>query len=99
MPTATPRSLRTAIDAGSFDSVYVLFGDEDFIKEEVLRLLIARAVNVAMRDFNVDIRRGPELDAVGLRGLLEQLPMMAERRVIVLRVARRSERTYKRLPR
>ena len=87
MPTATPRSLRTAIDAGSFDSVYVLFGDEDYIKEEVLRLLLARAVDVAMRDFNVDICRGPELDAAGLRGLLEQLPMMADRRVIVVREA------------
>jgi DNA polymerase III subunit delta len=87
MPAATPRSLHTAFDAGSFDPVYVLFGDEDYIKEQILRQLLARAVDAAMRDFNVDIRRGPELDAPSLRGLLEQLPMMAERRVIVLREA------------
>lgn len=87
MPAATPRALRTAFDAGSFDPVYVLFGDEDYIKEEVVRLLIARAVDPAMRDFNLDTRRGPELDAAGLRSLLEQLPMMAERRVIVVREA------------
>lgn len=84
MPVATPRSLRTAFDAGSFDPVYVLFGDEDYIKNDILRVLCARAVDPAMRDFNVDIRRGPELDAPSLRGLLEQLPMMAERRVIVV---------------
>lgn len=87
MPAATPRSLRTAFDAGSYDPVYVLFGDEDYIKEEVLKLLLARAVDPAMRDFNVDIRRGGELDAASLRSLLEQLPMMAERRVVVVRDA------------
>ncbi len=87
MPAATPRALRTAFDAGSFDPVYVFFGDEDYIKEEVLRLLLGRAVDPAMREFNVDIRHGGELDAAGLRGLLEQLPMMAERRVIVVREA------------
>lgn len=87
MPAATPRALRTAIDAGSFDPVYVLFGDEEYIKDEVLRLLLERAVDVSMRDFNVDIRRGADLDAADLRGLLDQLPMMAERRVVVIRDA------------
>jgi DNA polymerase-3 subunit delta len=87
MPAATPRALRTAFDAGSFDPVYVLLGDEEYIKEEVLRLLVARAVDPSMRDFNVDVRRGPELDAAGLRSLLEQLPMLAERRVVIVREA------------
>ena len=87
MPAVTPRALRTALDAGSFDPVYVLFGAEDYIKEEVLRLLLARAVDAAMRDFNVDVRRGPELDAAALNSTLDQLPMMAERRVVVIRDA------------
>jgi len=87
MPAVKPKFLKTAIDTGSFDPVYVLFGDEDYLKEEGLRRLLARAVDPAMRDFNVDIRRGSELDAVSLRGLLEQLPMMAERRVVVIRDA------------
>jgi DNA polymerase-3 subunit delta len=87
MPASNPRALRTAFDAGSFDPVYLLFGNEEFIKEEVLRLLLARAVDASMRDFNLDVRRGGELDAAGLRGLLEQLPMMAERRVVVIRDA------------
>ncbi len=88
MPAATPKALRTAFDAGSFDPVYTLFGDEDYMKEEVLRLLLASAVDPSMREFNVDVRRGAELDAAGLRSLLEQLPMMAERRVVVVRDAK-----------
>lgn len=87
MPAATPRTLKTAIDTGSFDPVYVLCGDDDYTKEEALRQLLARAVDPAMRDFNVDVRRGPELDPAGLRSVLEQLPMMAERRVAVIRDA------------
>jgi DNA polymerase-3 subunit delta len=87
MPAATPRSLRTAFDAGSFDPVIVLRGDEDFTKEELVRQLLATAVDPAMRDFNVDVRRGAELDPAGLRGLLDQLPMMADRRVLVIRDA------------
>lgn len=87
MPAATPRVLKSAIDAGSFDPVYVLHGEEDFLKEQLLRQLLASAVDPAMRDFNVDIRRGPELDPASLRSVLEQLPMMAERRVAVIRDA------------
>ena len=87
MPAATPRSLKAALDAGSFDPAYVLFGDEDYTKDEVLRLLLLRAVDASMRDFNVDIRRGGELDVAALRGLLEQLPMMAAHRVLVIRDA------------
>ncbi|MBW7932719.1 MAG: DNA polymerase III subunit delta [Gemmatimonadaceae bacterium] len=87
MPPITPRALRTAIDAGSFDPVTVLFGDEDYVKDELLRQFIARAVDDTMRDFNVDVRRGPELDAAELSSTLEQLPMMADRRVVVIRDA------------
>jgi DNA polymerase-3 subunit delta len=87
MPAVTARTLKSAIDTGSLDPVYVLCGEEDYLKEELLRQLLTHAVDPAMRDFNVDIRRGPELDAAGLRSVLEQLPMMAERRVAVIRDA------------
>jgi DNA polymerase-3 subunit delta len=87
MPVVTPRSLRTAFDAGSFDPVYVLYGDEEFVKEQILRQLMECVVDPALRDFNVDVRRGAELDAAGLRGALEQLPMLAERRLVVIRDA------------
>ena len=87
MPVATTRTLKNAVDAGSFDPVYVLHGDEEFLKEDLLRQLLARAVEPAMREFNIDTRRGSDLDAAGLRSVLEQLPMMAERRVAVIQDA------------
>lgn len=87
MPATSPRALRTAIDTRSFEPVYVLCGDEEFIKEELLRVLLAGAVDASVRDFNVDVQRGTDLDAAGLRTLLEQLPMMADRRIAVVRDA------------
>jgi DNA polymerase-3 subunit delta len=87
MPAVTPRALRTALDSGSLDPAYVLYGDENYVKEEIIQLLLSRAVDSVMREFNVDIRRGAELDALDLRSLLEQLPMMATRRVVIVRDA------------
>jgi DNA polymerase-3 subunit delta len=49
--------------------------------------VVAAAVDEATRDFNLDIRQGGELDAETLGSLLSTPPMMAERRVVVVRDA------------
>lgn len=85
MATAAPRALRQAIDRRTFDPIYHLRGDNDFLKEEVLAQLIAAAVDPATRDFNLEVRRGPELDAEQLGSLLGTPPMMADRRLIAIR--------------
>ena len=77
--------LADAIRTGSFDPVYCLFGDNDFRKEEALRQILSTAVDAVTRDFNVDILRGSETDASTLETALGSVPMMAERRVVVLR--------------
>jgi len=47
--------------------------------------LVDAAVDPATRDFNLDQRRGSDLDAESLASLLAMPPMMADRRVIVVR--------------
>ena len=79
------RTLRKAIQERSFDPAYYLYGEDDFLKEDALRQLLAAAVDPATRDFNLDVRRGAELDGETLGVLLGTLPMMAERRVVVVR--------------
>src|SRR3982751_1637536 len=88
MPPAPPdaqRLLRKAIQDRSFASVYYLYGDDDFLKEEGLKQLLAAVVDPATRDFNLDLRRGADLDGETLGVLLGTMPMMAERRVVVVR--------------
>jgi DNA polymerase III subunit delta len=77
--------LADAIRTRSFDPVYCLTGDNDFRKEEALRQILSTAVDPATRDFNVDVLRGSDTDASTLETALSSVPMMAERRVVILR--------------
>ena len=80
------KALRKAIRArGPFEPVYYLHGADDYLKEDALRDLIASAVDPSTRDFNLDVRAASELDAETLGSLLGTPPMMADRRVVVLR--------------
>jgi DNA polymerase-3 subunit delta len=85
MSVPAQRALRTAIESGKFDPVYYFTGDDEHRKSEALSLLMAHAVDSATRDFNVDLLRGAQLDAEHLGVALAALPMLAERRVVVLR--------------
>ena len=87
MPSATIKALRSALESGQFDPVYLFHGSDDFLKEEKVRALIARATDPSTRDFNLELLRGGECDAAQLGSALDALPMMAERRVVVLREA------------
>lgn len=68
-----------------FDPVYVLFGDDEFRKDAAVRDLVEAAVDPSTRDFNLELRRGAELSAETLDALLGTPPMLAQRRVVVIR--------------
>lgn len=79
------QALHAAIKDKRFPPAYLLHGEDEFRKEDALRHLIDAAVDPATRDFNFDLRRGAELDGETLASLLAMPPMMAERRVVVVR--------------
>jgi DNA polymerase-3 subunit delta len=79
------KALQTAVQQNRYAPAYYLHGDEEFRKEEALRYLLDHAVDPATRDFNLDQRRGAELDGESLGSLLAMPPMMADRRVVVIR--------------
>ena len=81
------RDLRKAIQNRSFEPVYYFYGDDEFLKDELLREVVDAAVDPATRDFNFDVRRGGEVDAESLLSLVSTPPMLAERRVVILRDA------------
>src|SRR5690348_595636 len=84
-PTSGMSALRTALETRVFDPVYYFFGAEDYLKDEMLRQLIEAAVDPATRDFNLETLRGGDLDGETLGSLLGTPPMMAERRVVVVK--------------
>ena len=85
MASAGEKAIHAALKTRVFDPVYYLFGEDDFLKEQKTRELLEVAVEPATRDFNLEIRRASELDPEALDALLSTPPMLAERRVVVLR--------------
>jgi DNA polymerase III subunit delta len=82
---STQRLLRDAVRDKQFAPAYYLYGEDDFLKEQAVWQLVEAAVDPATRDFNFEVRRGSEIDAETLGSLLGTPPMMAERRVLVVR--------------
>ncbi|MEA3244710.1 MAG: DNA polymerase III subunit delta [Gemmatimonadota bacterium] len=85
MPLAALDALDNAVARGTPDLVYLLFGDNDFLKEERLREFVPALTDPGTREFNVDLLRGSDTDAGTLAQALDALPMLATRRVVVVR--------------
>jgi len=85
MSVSSLKTLRDAIKRRSFDGAYYISGDDEYQKDDAVQQLIDAALDPGSRDFNLDIRRAMDLDAETLGVLLSTPPMMAERRVIVVR--------------
>jgi DNA polymerase III subunit delta len=85
MSGSSLKTLRDIIKRRSFDGAYFITGEDDYQKDDAVRQLVDAALEPGLRDFNLDTRRSADLDAETLGVLLSTPPLMAERRVIVLR--------------
>ncbi len=85
MAPSTFKAFKAALASGTFDPVYVFHGADDHLKDEHVRALIAHVTDAATRDFNLEVLRGNEVDVTTLSAALEALPMLADRRLVVLR--------------
>src|SRR5437879_488043 len=56
-PSAGQKSLRAALQTRAFEPAYYFHGAEDYLKDEMVRLLIDAAVDPATRDFNLEVLR------------------------------------------
>ena len=81
------KTLHDALKKGRFDGAYYICGEDEFRKEDATRKLSAAAIEPAMRDFNMEVRRGSDFDARSLDAALSALPMLADRRIVVIRDA------------
>src|SRR3954471_6270438 len=85
--SASQKQLLAAVDRRVFAPAYLFLGDDDFRKNDALAFLLDAAVDPATRDFNLEVRRGSEIGAETLGSILGTPPMLAERRVVVVRDA------------
>lgn len=81
--------LAVAFRHGNFRPLYFLYGEEGFLMDELQALLIEHALAPHERDFNLDLFHGPEADARQVLAACMGYPVMAQRRVVVVRAFER----------
>ena len=85
MPRLTLDKLRRSLIAGLPAPAYYVHGGEGILKDEAVALILDRALDAATREFNLDLCSAQQLDPAGLAAACATMPMMAERRVVVVR--------------
>jgi DNA polymerase III subunit delta len=85
MPAQTYENFLRALKKGEVAPVYYLHGSEDILKDEATRAVLDRVLDPGLRDFNYDLRSAQQLDPEDVLSLCTTLPMMADRRVVVIR--------------
>ena len=70
---------------GPIAPCYYFFGPVDILKDEAVAGLLDRILDPGLRDFNLDQRSAGSLQADDVEALCTTLPMMADRRVVIIR--------------
>lgn len=78
------KALRAHIKAQSFLPCYLFVGEEDYLKKLYLDKIVDAAADKAFKTFNVERFDGKGLDLRDLFDRAATMPMMADRRVIVV---------------
>jgi DNA polymerase III subunit delta len=83
--TSSFGDLATAFRHGNFSPLYLLYGEERYFVDQLQRLAIENALAPHERDFNMDILYGAEATAQQALALCASYPMMAPRRLVIIR--------------
>ncbi len=84
--SGTTRDKLTAqIQRGEFAPLYLMYGSENVGKEESLKSLVDAAVDPTLRAFNLDTFGGEDMDVADAVSRATAFPMMAARRVVVVK--------------
>ncbi|MEK9135813.1 MAG: DNA polymerase III subunit delta, partial [Bacteroidota bacterium] len=81
----TIEDLRLALSQKKLAPVYLFHGEEDFLAEEATDLIIKTALTPEQHGFNLDVVYGNDSDARDILSHASSFPMMADRRVVVVR--------------
>jgi DNA polymerase-3 subunit delta len=81
----SPPQLRRALAKAPPAAAYYLHGGEGILKDEAQALILDTALEPSLRDFNLDILSAQQVGPENLVSVCSSLPMMAERRVVVVR--------------
>lgn len=79
------RDVFTDIEKGTIKSLYLWYGDEEFVKDRALEALLKKLIAPGMEDLNYQAMDGEETGVEQIIEACDTLPFMAERRLLVVR--------------
>src|SRR5436189_3079259 len=86
MPTRTRKDLEQALKKGQIEPVYFLYGEETYLRDGATQQIVEAALTgTLLREFNdssFDLLTDDIRDAIAAA---EQLPLMSDRRVVVVK--------------
>src|SRR5580765_8923990 len=85
MPSQSYIASTKLLRDGPLAPSYYFHGPEDLLKDEALAGLLQRSLDPSMRDLNYEQRSATQLAADDIESLCNTMPMLADRRVVVIR--------------
>ena len=85
MPSLNPKAFEAEVRSGKIGSLYLLIGEEAYLREKALNALLEAALAPGVRPFNLDVFRGGEAPPGEIADRILSFPLMAPRRVVVVK--------------
>ncbi len=79
------QEFQSSVKGKSVGPVVLLYGDEDFLVDECIQAIVTHTLDEGTKGFNLDVVYGTKIDVKEVVALASAFPMMAERRVVVVK--------------
>ena len=83
----TSQEFETNLRKGVIPTICYLYGEETFLVDRTMRLLLDQAIDSSLKDFNYNVFYGNESKGIDISDTAQTLPMFAERRAVVVKRA------------
>ena len=84
VPSQGLAQLKADLKQGTIGSLYLFYGEEDYLRDYYLGQLQKKLVDKGMESFNLRIFQGGELEVQELSDAVEALPMMSQRSMVLV---------------
>lgn len=78
-------SLKKHIKDNSFENIYLIYGEEEFLKRYYIDKMKEKIVPIGSEIMNLDIIENSDKEATGIIDMSETLPFMADKRLIIVK--------------
>lgn len=85
MPALNIKDFEVELHSGRISPLYLLVGEEGYLREKALQTLLEAALKPGARAFNLDVFRGGEASAGEIADRILSFPLMSPRRVVVVK--------------